>query len=454
MLHRLALFSFVCLCWALRVSSQEQIFEVPIDNNKEFTSHYFKDRSLNQSYLLRVAYDEVDVFVLNDSMKVQFNKTFKIGLKQEKFYLTELLGFTAVNGVVHGYYTNYNITIPGYLQFNMRARGIKRGQLPFDLERKDEYLFHFFKDGIFYMVSSPKKSSLLKVYKIMSPKNIKRFLYRIDEYNDIHDMFKVFSAPKSMDVGVIKAGETCDLSISTKKIKAYINEKTLDITFESNLGTELISLDMDTTTYTEKVIPYKKFKNKGFTNNSNSFLIGNYQFAARSSGKEVLVYAKSIDDGEIVFENRFTSEMKEIPLINELPSGDKIFTSSSFYRNTPRDFMRVIDDGNIGVVAEDLGDHFLVSLGNFKEDSKPLTNPYESKLSGKQSGESSFVQSKFSKGFEWIEGKIDRPEQDELALFFEEKEIKARYVYAFEHAGEKYVSFLDRKKKTYNLYTY
>jgi len=150
MIHRLIIFS---LTWMLRVtlvSGQEQVFEIPIENpNKEFSSHYIQDLTLNQSYLLRVAYDEVDVFVLNDSMKVQFNKTFKIGLKEEKFYLNELLGFTAVNGVIYGYYTNYNVTIPGYLQFNMRARGVKRGQLPFDLDRKDEYLFHFMKDGIF-----------------------------------------------------------------------------------------------------------------------------------------------------------------------------------------------------------------------------------------------------------------------------------------------------------------
>ncbi len=454
MFHRLATFSLASLCCILCTRGQEQIFETPIDNNKEFTSHYIEDRSLDQSYLLRVSYDEVDVFVLNDSMKVKFNKTFKIGLKQEKFYLTELLGFTAVNGIIHGYYTNYNITIPGYLEFNMRARGIRRGQLPFDLDKKDEYLFHFIKDGIFHMVSAPRKNSIIKVYKIMSPKNIKRYLYRIDEYRDIHDMFKVFSEPKSMDVGVIKSGEPSDLSIATKKIKAYIRENTLDITFESNLGTELISLNVDTTTYTEKVIPYKKFKSKGFTNNSNSFLVGDYQFAARSSGKEVMVYAKNLPQDVILFENRFTAEMDEIPMINELPSGKKIQTSSNFYRDTPRDFLRAIDDGNIGVVAQDMGDYFLLSLGNFKEDTKPLTNPYESKVSGKQEGKSSYIITKLSKEFEWMEEKIESATKDELEWFFEEKEIKARYVYAFEHAGEKYVSFLDRKNKTYNLFTY
>lgn len=454
MLHHFAIFSCLSLCCISLSFGQQQIFEIPVENSKAFTSHHIQDRSLNQSYLLRVGYDEVDVFVLDDSMQVKFNKTFKIGLKEEKYYLTELLGFTAENGIIHGYYTNYNITIPGYLVFNMRAKRVRRGQLPFDMDKKDEYLFHFIKEDVFYMVTAPKKSSTLKVYKILAPKNIRRTRYRIEEYRDLHEMFKTFSEPKPMDVGVIVAKEATDLSIATKKIKAYIQGNTLDITFESNLGTELISLQMDTTIYKEQVLPYRKFKNKGFTNNSNSYILGNYQFVARSSGKEILFYVKSIHGDTVLFENRFTPEMEEIPLINELPSGKKIYTSSSFYRNTPRDFLRVIDNGNVGVVAQDMDDYFLVSLGNFKEENRPLTNPYESKLTGKATGESSYIQTKLSKTFEWVEGKVEGSSEDDLARFFDEKEIKARYVYAFEHAGNNYVSFLDRKKKTYHLFTY
>ncbi len=455
MFHRLAIFSLSCLLSVALVSAQEKVFEIPIENsNKEFSSHYVKDRTLNQSYLLRVAYDEVDVFVLNDSMKVQFNKTFKIGIKQEKFYLNELLGFTAVDGVIYGYYTNYNITIPGYLLFNMRARGVRRGQLPFDLDKRDEYLFHFIKDGVFYMASATRKSSVLKLYKILTPKNIKRYLYRVDEYRDLHDMFKVFSDPKPMDVGVIYDDIPTDLSLASKKIKAYVREETLDITFESNLGTELISLDMDSAIYTEKVIPYVKLKNKGYTNNSNSFIQNGLQFVARSSGKEVFLYVKKVDDAKILFENRFTSEMKEIPFTNELPSGETIFTSSSFYRNTPRDFLRVLANRNVGIVATDMGDHYLITLGSYEELKQPLTNPYTSKLSGRQPGRSSYIQTKLSKDFEWMDDTIKTLEENSFDDWFKEKDIKGRYVYAFEHEGDKYVSFLDRKKKTYNLYVY
>lgn len=435
--------------------AQDKVFEIPIENpSKEFSSHYVQDRTLNQSYLLRVAYDEVDVFVLNDSMKVQFNKTFKIGLKEEKFYLSELLGFTAENGIIHGYYTNYNVTIPGYLQFNMRARGAKRGQLPFDLDKKDEYLFHFIKDGVFYMASATRESSVMKLYKILTPKNIKRYLYRVEEYRDFHDMFKVFSEPKPMDVAVIYEDVPCDLSLATKKIKAYVRSETLDITFESNLGTELISFDLDSAIYTEKVIPYVKLKNKGYTNNSNSFIHGNLQFVARSSGKEVFLYVKETDNAKMLFENRFTSEMKEIPFTNELPSGETIFTSSSFYRNTPRDFLRVLANRNVGIVATDVGDHYLLTLGNYEELKQPLSNPYSSKISGRQPGKSSYIQTKLSKDFEWIDDTIKTLEENSFDDWFTEKDIKARYVYTFEHTGEKYVSFLDRKKRTYNLYVF
>lgn len=453
MFHRLATLLLLTLVCCLVGNAQEQIFELEVDS-KDFTSHFVKDRTLDQYYLLRVSYDQVDVFVLNDSMKVIFNKTFKIGIKQEKFYLTELLDFTANNGIIHGFYTNYNITIPGYLEFNMRARGVRRGQLPFDLDKKDEYLFHFKKEGTFYMVSATKKSSLLKVYKILTPKNIKRYLYRVNEYNDLHDMFKKFSDPKPMDVGVIYDYEPCGLALATKKIKAYIRDETLDITFESNLGTELISLDLDSAIYTEKVIPYVKLKNKGYTNNSNSFIKGNIQWVARSSGKEVFMYAKTVDDASLLFQNRFTSDMKEIPFTNELPSGDMIHTSSSFYRDTPRDFLRAIEDGNIGIVAEEMDDHYLVSLGNFKEEKRPLTNPYESKLAGTEEGESSYIQTKLSKGFEWMEDKIKSLEEEAFDQWFEEKDIKARYVYVFEQGGTKYVTFLDRKTRTYNLYSF
>lgn len=455
MLHRLAIIFTYCLCYGSLVSAQEQLFEIPIESpNKEFSSHYIQDRTLDQSYLLRVAYDEVDVFVLDDSMKVRFNKTFKIGLKEEKYYLNELLGFTAVDGVIHGYYTNYNITIPGYLVFNMRARGVRRGQLPFDIDKKDEYLFHFIKDGVFYMASATRKSSVLKVYKILTPKKIKRYLYRVNEYRDLHHMFKVFSEPKPMDVAVMYDNVPGYLSLATKKIKAYVRDKTLDITFESNLGTELISLDLDSAVYTEKVIPYVKLKDKGYTNNSNSFVYNGLQFVVRSSGKEVFLYVKEIDNAKLLFENRFTSEMKEIPFTNELPSGETIFTSSSFYRNTPRDFLRALANRNVGIVASDMGDHYLVTLGNFEELKQPLTNPYSSKVSGRLPGTSSYIQTKLSKDFEWMDDTIKTLEENSFDDWFKEKEIKARYVYAFEHAGKKYVSFLNRKKKTYNLFKY
>lgn len=454
MFHRLTIYILFLLTLVWVAPAQEQIFETEVEATKEFSSHFIRDRTLDQSYLLRVSYDQVDVFVLNDSMKVIFNKTFKIGLKQEKFYLTELLDFTANNGVVYGFYTNYNITIPGYLEFNMRARNVRRGQLPFDLDKKDEYLFHFKKDGIFYMVSATRKSSLLKVYKILTPKNIKRYLYRVNEYRDLHDMFKVFSEPKDMDVGIVYDNEPCDLAITTKKIKAYVREETLDITFESNLGTELISLDLDSAIYTEKVIPYVKLKDKGYTNNSNSFITGDLQFVARSSGKEVFMYVKQLDNAALLFENRFSSDMKEIPFTNELPTGETIFTSSRFYRNTPKDFLRSLGDGNVGIVATDMGDHFLVSLGNFEELKRPLTNPYESKISGKQAGRSSYIQTKLSKDFEWMDDAIKTLSENSFESWFEEKDIKAKYVYAFEQSGVQYVTFLDRKAKTYNLYIF
>jgi len=199
----------------------------------------------------------------------------------------------------------------------------------------------------------------------MTPKDIKRYLYRIEEYRDFHDMFKVFSEPKSMDVAVIYEDVPCDLSLASKKIKAYVREKTLDITFESNLGTELISLDLDSAIYTEKVIAYVKLKNKGFTNKSNSFIQDGFQFVARSSGKEVFLYVKKVEDAKMLFENRFTSDMKEIPFTNELPSGETIFTSSSIYRNTSRDFLRAIGNQNVGILAKNNEDYYLITLVHF-----------------------------------------------------------------------------------------
>ena len=440
----------VVLCTFQYSFSQEKLFDCEIAQRRSYQFHHIQDRAINRSYMLLVSYDQVEVVVLDSVMKKVGQRSYKIGLKEEKHYLTEPLGFTAENGLVYGFYSNHDLTILGFLEFNLRSRrGVRKGQLPLDFSKKDEYLFHYIDDGTFYVASSTKKTSVMKVYTVFSPKNIRRSLFRVDVYRDLHEMFKTFSEPKNMDVGVV-LGEA-GLNITSRKIKAYPEGEMLRITFETINGTEIIDLDLAEETYTDDIIHYRKFKKKGKTNNSNSFLMNDLHFLARSSGEEIFIYAERKGVNQTLFSGRFNREDKDISFAN-LVDGSKIRTSSRFYRTNPKDFIRDINDGNIGIGVEALDTAYLITVGNFKEDTNPLTNPYGSNISGKNRGESSFFQILLAQDFEFIPAEIESQTDEKLESLFEEKEIKAKYVYNFESGNSKYVFFQDKKEKLFSLY--
>lgn len=438
----------------LLVLAQEKVFECDIDQRRAYQTHFVEDRSLSRNYLLLVSYEQLNVMILDSVMNLLQQKTYSIGLKQEKFYINEPLGFTADNGVIHGFYSNHDLTITGYLEFNLRSRrGLKRGQIPIDLNRKDEFLFHYIQDGTFFLASGIKKTSTLKLYEIRSPRNIKRDLFKVDIYRDLHAMFKDFSLPKSMDVGVLDKAHGVPLSITSKKIKVYPSAEEVLISFETSSGTEVIHLELDSQSYREDTYHYRRFKHSGKTNNSNSFLLDDYHFVARSSGEEIMVYVDSIGKKETLFIGRFRKEDKDIEFANEMEEGAKILTSSRFYRETPKDLIRDIDDGNIGIsVKFNQDSSYVLTVGNFKESTNPLTNPYGSNLAGRTEGESSYFKVKLSKNFDRIEGSVVDTTHVNLNTFFESNDIKPKYVHSFTYEGSDFFSFYDKKERKYRVY--
>lgn len=443
---------FMVLLLSLASYGQQEVFSYEFDGSKAFKTHHVKDNALKRSYLLLVSYNQVDVLILDSAMQLTGKKSYSLGIKEEKYYLTEPLSFTASNGIIYGYYANHDLTILGYMAFNLRGKRARRGQIPIDLNKNDEYLFHYTMGGDFYIASTKEKTSIIKVYQIITPKNIKRKLYKLDVYRNLHAMIKDISAPKAMDIGVVSNSLQNNLNITTKKIKVYPAQNSLTMTFETVLGTEIVRLNLAEETYKDEVLHYRKFRASGLTNNSNSILLNDLHFVARSSGQELLFYIDHPDSTQAVYEIRFTREMDEIPFTNEMENGTTIFTSSRFYRNTPKDFIRAIDDGNIGLDVKEFEDHYLVTIGNFREFTKPLTEPYGSKIAGRNSGDYSYIQTKVSKDFEWIDTPVYSEEDELLDYFFTKNEIKARYVYTFNSEGSKYVSFLDRKTKEYTMY--
>ncbi len=436
---------------AMVAYGQTKLFDCSIEQKRAYTMHHVQDRALNRSYLLMVSYNQVDVLILDSTMMMTGQKSYPIRLKQEKHYLTEPLDFTAENGMVYGFYANHNLTIAGFLEFNLRSKkAVRRGQLPIDLNRKDEFLFYYKQNDVFYLASGTKGTSIVKVYAIYTPKNIKRSAFFVDVYEDLHDMFKRFSEPKSMDVGVVTADS--DLSTLSKKIKVYPQSNELRITFETSGGTEIIDLDLENEAYTDDIIHYRRFNKEGKTNNTNSFLIGDYHFIARSSGEEIFVYAEEKGRSEALFSGRFDREMDDIPFANEMDIGGKIWTSSSFYRNTPKDLIRDIDDGNIGIDVDPLDTAYVITVGNFKETTNPITDPYGSKVSGRNEGESSYFKVLLSSDFQPRPDTIHDWQSLEIAEFFTENDLKGRYVFRFESKDRDYVFFKDKKDRNFKLY--
>jgi len=424
---------------------------VEIDQKRAYRIHHIPDRGLNRTYLIIASYDQVDVIILDSTMSKVGLKTYGLGMSEEKHYLTEPLGFTAENGLIHGFYSNHDLSILGYLEFNLRSRrGVRRGQLPIDFNRKDEFLFHYIENGTFYVASATKKTSVLKVYRVFNPKTIRRSLFRVDVYRDLHEMFKLFSEPKSMDVGVVVEG--VGLNVTSKKIKAYPRGEELRITFETVAGTEIIDLDLENETYTDDLVNYRKFQKVGKANNSNSYIHKDMHFVARSSGEEIFVYAEKPGERTSLVSERFTREDKAILFASELESGGKIWTSSSFYRNTPKDLIRDIDDGNIAIRAEEIDTAYVITVGNFKESTNPLTDPYGSKISGRNDGESSYFKVLVNKDFEVLQGRIEDQYESKLDSLFSENDMKARYVYSFKSGISDYVFFQDKKEKSFYLY--
>ncbi len=444
--------ALILICTFVGSHAQEQLLEVDLKLGKKVATYHIVDRTRPQSYLLNVAYDNVDIIVLDSTMNFVNQKSYPITMKEEKYYLTEPLSFVARDGIIHGYYANYGLTVVGYLEFNLRNKNIRRGQVPIDLSRKDEFLFHYVYDDEFHVMSARKKSNILNFYKVLTPKNIERIQYNIVQYQNLHSTLKTISLPNDIDIGVIVPGEQPRLALATKKIKAYPTSEELTLTLETSSGTEYIVLDLIDKDYTEGIVNYRRFQKDGPTNNSNSFRYGDLELVARSSGEEILVYINHVDSTEALFKERFEKEMAAIPFSNIMADGKTIYTASRYYRNTPKDFIRAIDDGNIGLHIDDYDSFYVMTVGNFEEDIKPLTDPFRSRVAGRNAGASSYFQTKLSKDLQLLPGQIQAESDARLNTFFEENEFNPRYVYAFKHDGLDYVSFQDRKTKKYYLY--
>lgn len=271
------------------------------------------------------------------------------------------------------FFTNSNGNKLGSIQIDFESENFQTNN-EFELPKKEKIVqFINSNDGL-YLVTSVKKSSILKLYTFDA--NGKAVSTTADFSNAVfendnglsykfHDL--IFQGSGQKKIAYITNNTPNSLEATSAKIKLYLSEGKLRLTNNLfNKNTFIVDFNLNDNSNHLTVLENKDFIKKETGANTNSYILDDYFFRIYATTQKLNVSIYNLTTNtlhkEFVINKEEPISFKNTPIIQEGGEFDK-------YRELEKTskFLRKIVYSNIGIIAYKVNDNYVLTLGASKD---------------------------------------------------------------------------------------
>lgn len=244
------------------------------------------------------------------------------------------------------------------------------------LTKGDQFLRAFPYNGVFYFLSVPSHSNVLKVMKSEDGKILSETAYPVEMttfYTALSTNNELLNEKAESDVGVefIKQGLENNIKSSYAKKKLYCQNDKIVFTFDEAHLTHLVTIDLRTKKAEYKKLTFALEKgNNSTSKRGNSFVYDNHIFRTTISPQQLNISIVNIDSMELANTYNIYPE-EEIKILNGpmLQEGgtNTMALDERVIKKTSQYFSKVLN-GNIAIAANKLDSgKYQVEIGSYEE---------------------------------------------------------------------------------------
>ncbi|GGF27211.1 hypothetical protein [Flavobacterium limi] len=268
--------------------------------------------------------DSVKIKAINLNEKMQITDSITAKRPNLKAY-TNIIGYNSSNGNTRLFWSsnNYEAIFAQLLNPTSRETLTKEYKL---LLKNEKVIQKFSQGDNFYILTVVKNSDIFKLYifdsegnyteKMIATEGFHFFTLdykKSDLYTAFSESLLPFEAPFSLQNITVESQTS--LIDAAKKRKCYLNDKQLVITLDTNIDfTQVILIDLQSFTATEKMIKKQYLVGDRKFLNSNSFYFDNKLYQLKTSSGIIYFTIKDLEDN--VLKEYFANSTKPIAFKN------------------------------------------------------------------------------------------------------------------------------------------
>ncbi len=340
--------------------SEERIKEViPITNTKTGDlALFYKTRSGLLCYLF--------------NNKQELTNTFAVDTLPDKsdIFIGEV---TSDNKIYNLFFTNSNGNKLGSIQINFQTESALTNN-NFELPKKEKVIQFVNHEGGLFLVTSLKKSSILKLYTFnihgKAKSQVADFSNEIFENDNglskkFHDL--IFQGSEQKTIAYITNNSPNSLETTSAKTKLYLNENTLRLTNNLfNKNTFIVDFNIKEHAHKLTVLENQDFIKKQTGANTNSYILDDYFFRVYATTEKLNLAIYNLKTNtlqkEFVINKGEPISFKNTPIIQE---GGEFDTYRELEKTSK--FLRKIVYSNVGIIAYKINDNYVLTLGASKD---------------------------------------------------------------------------------------
>lgn len=316
----------ICLSLLLLINisafAQEIINSIPLELKKSSTVFQIANPKKNAVTLFVRDSVKIKAIYLNEKMQITDSITDK--RPNPKTY-TNIIGYNSSNGNTRLFWSsnNYETIFSQVFNPNSRESLLKECKL---VLKNEKVIQKFSQDENFYILTVVEDSNIFKLYvfnnegnfteKIINTEGFHFFTLdykKSDLYTAFSESLLPFEAPFSLQN--ITVENQTSLIDAAKKRKCYLKDKQLVITIDTNIDfTQVILIDLQSFTATEKMIKKQHLVGDRKFLNSNSFYFDNKLYQLKTSSGIIYFTIKDLEDN--ILKEYFANSTKPIAFKN------------------------------------------------------------------------------------------------------------------------------------------
>lgn len=456
--------------------SQEIVNSIPVALKKNKTVFQVVNDSTKETTIFVSDKEKIKAIRLNKEM--QIIDSLSTERLNPKTYVS-MIGYNKNKSNINLFWTSTNHKDLFIQQFNFNKQNSENKT--FTLPLKDEkFVQNFSQNGKFYIMTVLKNSDKLKLYVFDSDAKLEEKTIDLTGYRFYTSDYKkttiygvldetYYATEFPFSLQKITPENPTSLVESSKKRKCYSIDKTIVLTFDSNIDyTQLITLNLESFSAKEQFIKKPNIPEDRKYLNSNSFLIDNYLYQIKSSSSQLILTVKDLEDN-LIKSYEASAENPIIDFKNTDYIQENGGTSNTRILETSSQFIRKTNNLNAGISCYQLNGNYLVTIGSVSQEQQNATmmyggmfgaagvliavaisNPTMESFNAYANRKVVYINSLFDKDVNHINGEIGPLAFDKIRFFFDKNTaVSSQTLYKLDNIY--YLGYYDTKTKEYTI---